>query len=253
MAKKLVARVQDQKNQTGKTNQEAGTGFDLDGDQDGDQHACGTAAADDAGLSDDDPDTAAAATTAGDDARSPGATGPASAPPPDADLTATGDDGRSTTASPSPPSTVPSVIATGDDGRPQSRYLAPPRSDIAAAGDGVPRDVLALIDQPKTGPQGGIGLGDREIVVCKTGEHLVAREPRKGDEERPRCPNCSNDSVAVLCGAGTSPPMTTRYYCPIPFCDYATETLRKPLADEFRRRQRGQKTKPHPQPHFRRP
>lgn len=149
---------------------------------------------------------------------------------------------------PSPQPPLPDPIARPDDSR----------SSTAAGGDAVPTDVLALIDRPKTKPAGGMGLGGRELVVCETHGELVVREPRHGDDERPRCPNCSNDSVAVLCGAKSSPTKpkigaTTWYYCPVKHCTFSTEILRTQLATEFVRRQRGKKTATPPRPHITRP
>lgn len=100
--------------------------------------------------------------------------------------------------------------------------LAPVRAEKAE------HNLAELLAAPKTKETGGEGTGGRELVLCETG----VRAPRQGDQSRPQCPHCTNDAIAVLCGAGTSPrsggTATTRFYCPR--CNFSVQKLRSGIA-----------------------
>lgn len=91
-----------------------------------------------------------------------------------------------------------------------------------------------LLMAAKTIPAEGSGPGDRPWVFCEVG----LRKPRQGDQNRPICPLCSTDQLAVLTGATTSPTAgqtaTTRYKCPR--CTFSTQKLRPGMTEMFKRR-----------------
>ncbi len=91
---------------------------------------------------------------------------------------------------------------------------------------------------PKTMPVEGKGPGGRTWVLVSGKDGPCLRRPRQGDESRPICPMCSNDELAVLTGAYSSPTAgqiaTTRYRCPV--CTFSTQILRPGVADSLRKR-----------------
>lgn len=92
-------------------------------------------------------------------------------------------------------------------------------------------NVEELLKGPKTRETGGRGTGGRPWVYSKTkddgsGKEPELRQPRQGDQNRPQCPYCTNDQVAVLCGAKSSRTLVTHYKCPRPLCTFSATVTR---------------------------
>jgi hypothetical protein len=151
----------------------------------------------------------------------------------------------------------PKVEGQGPDDRGNGVPLAVPvptdaADPIVKADDGRPT-FPDFLDGEKKRSTGGDGTGNRPWVFTASG----VREPREGDEDRPQCPRCSTDEVAVLCGAKSSPTKgmtaTTWYYCPVGYCTHSVQKLRPQIADAFIRRQRTGGRPPSAKPHVSRP
>lgn len=104
-----------------------------------------------------------------------------------------------------------------------------PAAEVATVTEELNPSMVELLAGPKTLPTGGEGTGGRPWVYCVTKERgQTLRQPQQGDQVRPMCPMCSNDQVAVLCTAASSPShgqtFTTRYKCPK--CNFSAQKLR---------------------------
>lgn len=116
-------------------------------------------------------------------------------------------------------------VAEGMDMRADEAESSAPRK----AKQGTRQDA-ASTGEGQSDPQGGDGPGGREWVAVRTDGEVEKRRPRRGDEVRPRCPRCSTDEVAVLCGAQSSTDMVTNYRCPYKHCNFHVPKLRPGVA-----------------------
>lgn len=96
----------------------------------------------------------------------------------------------------------------------------------------------------QTMPDNNFGPGGRTKVkaVHGRGGDLVERDPKEGDEGRPRCLRCSDDKVAVLMGSTSTQGAVTYFACPL--CGETGKKLADAVADAFRAGVRPRKTTP---------
>lgn len=65
-------------------------------------------------------------------------------------------------------------------------------------------------------------------------EEPTTAKPRQGDENRPRCPNCSQGETVVLCTATSTQPLFTYYACPNG-CGYTEKKPRPKFSEQIKR------------------
>ncbi len=128
---------------------------------------------------------------------------------------------------------------TGDEGTDQRGQRDQGQQDQVQVSARRPRRQPAAeperdSNEGQSDPQGGDGPGGREWVEVAFQGNLVKRRPRRGDEVRPRCPRCSTEEVAVLCGAQGSTDMVTNYSCPHGDCNFHVPKLRPGVAQNLK-------------------
>lgn len=93
----------------------------------------------------------------------------------------------------------------------------------------------AKLEPGQTMPDNNFGPGGRSRVKARHGRSgdVIERDPKEGDEDRPRCLRCSDADVAVLMGATSTQGPVTYFSCPL--CGGTDKKLADSVADAFGR------------------